>query len=86
MYKHHILGIHITDRLRDAVAVQALLTQYGTHIKTRLGLHDVETGSPGPQGLLILELVDEGAAAALAAALRGVSGVDVQEMVFDHPA
>ena len=86
MHKHYILGIHITDRLRDAVAVQGLLTEYGTFIKTRLGLHDLETGTPGPQGLVLLELVDGGAAAGLAQALGGVAGVEVQQMVFDHPA
>lgn len=86
MHNHYILGVHITDRLRDAVAVQSLLTQYGANIKTRLGLHDIEAGTPGPQGLVLLEMVDGDACAALARALGAVTGVDVQRMVFEHPA
>ena len=65
--------------------MQALLTEYGAHIKTRLGLHDLETGTPGPRGLLLLELIDGEAWAALSRRLKLVAGLDVQEMVFDHP-
>jgi hypothetical protein len=86
MHKHYILGLHVTDRLRDAAAVQRILTEYGAHIKTRLGLHDIETGTPGPQGLLLLELIDGDAYAGLSERLKQVAGVDVQQMVFDHPA
>jgi hypothetical protein len=86
MRTHYILGVHVTDRLRDAAVVQRLLTEYGTSIKTRLGLHDVEAGTPGPQGLVLLELVDSRACEALTNQLKGIAGVDVQQMVFDHPA
>jgi len=85
MFRHYILGVHITDRLQNAAPVQGLLTEYGTHIKTRLGLHDLETATPGPQGLLLLELVDGKACEALASRLKAITGVDVQQMVFDHP-
>ena len=85
MFKHYVLGVHITNRLQNAAPVQGLLTEYGTHIKTRLGLHDIETSTPGPQGLLLLELVDGPACEALASKLRKITGVDVQQMVFDHP-
>ena len=40
--KHIILGVHITDRLKEAVEVQKLLTVFGRYIKTRLGLHEVD--------------------------------------------
>jgi hypothetical protein len=86
MYKHYILGVHVTDRLRDAVSVQRLLTEYGGSIKTRLGLHDLQTGTPGPQGLVLLELQDGEVCAALSGELKKIAGVDVQQMVFDHPA
>ena len=39
--EHIILGIHITDRLKNAVDVQKVFTEYGCNIKTRVGLHDV---------------------------------------------
>jgi hypothetical protein len=83
---HFILGVHITDRLKEAVRVQQLLTEYGGHIKTRLGLHELEPGAPSPRGLVLLELVgDEQACRDLAGRLGAIDGVDVQQMIFTHP-
>jgi hypothetical protein len=39
--QHHILGIHVDDRIKRASDVQQLLTDYGCNIKTRIGLHEV---------------------------------------------
>lgn len=84
---HFILGVHITDRLREAVRVQQLLTEYGAHIKTRLGLHEIEPEGASPQGVVILELVgDEPVCKSLAGKLGAIEGVEVQQMVFTHPA
>lgn len=86
MERHVILGVHITDRLRRAGEVQRLLSEYGCSIKTRLGLHDTAPGACSPNGLLILEMVgDPAAATELAAMLGAVAGVEVKQMVFDHP-
>jgi hypothetical protein len=84
---HYILGVHITDRLKEAVRVQSLLTEYGQHIKTRLGLHEINPTAATPQGVLILELVgDESACEHLAGKLQAIEGVEVQKMVFTHRA
>ncbi len=85
MDKHLILGIHVTDRLENAPRVQQLFTEYGCHIKTRLGLHEAGPEGCGPNGLVLLELRgEEGVADELAAKLNAVKGVEVQKMVFDH--
>jgi hypothetical protein len=34
---HIILGIHVSDRLKNAVEVQKVFTEYGCNIKTRIG-------------------------------------------------
>jgi hypothetical protein len=82
---HTILGVHITDRLKKAASVQQVFTEYGGHIKTRLGLHEFEAGAPSRQGLVILELVgDEQGCQALAASLAAIEGIEVQKMVFTH--
>jgi hypothetical protein len=87
MTKHTILGVHITDRLKEAQEVQKLLTTYGTHIKTRLGLHEVANVGPGPNGLLLLEMEGpESAVKALTDKLTALAGVEVKSMVFEHPA
>ena len=84
--KHWILGVHITDRVKKASEVQQVFSEYGCNIKTRLGLHPVEAGYCSPNGLILLELVgDDKVSAALRDKLCAIGGVDVQEMVFDHP-
>jgi hypothetical protein len=82
---HFILGVHITDRLKDAVSIQRVLTEYGGHIKTRLGLHEIEPGGTSPQGVVLLEVVGSNQVCeGLAAKLRAVEGIEVQQMVFTH--
>jgi hypothetical protein len=83
--KHIVLGVHITDRLKEAVEVQRLLTAYGAHIKTRLGLHEVQEKSAGPNGLLLLELVGgDKPAKELAKKLGKLAGVEVKSFTFEH--
>ena len=85
--KHTILGVHITDRLKEAVAVQRCLTDYGRYIKTRLGLHEVEAADDGPNGILLLEMVGpEAKSRELAGKLKAIQGIEVQSMTFAHPA
>ena len=82
---HVVLGVHITDRLRNAVDVQKLLTEFGRNIKTRLGLHEVSDEACGPNGLLVLEMVGDPAnSSELAARLNAIEGVEVQKMIFEH--
>jgi hypothetical protein len=82
---HLIFGIHVTDRGHHAVGVQAVLTEFGESIKTRLGLHDVHEGSNSSNGLLLIEFVGDNARAkAFADRLGAIEGVEVKQMVFDH--
>jgi hypothetical protein len=85
MDKHTILGVHVTDRLKDAVAVQKLLSEFGVNIRTRLGLHDSDGTNMQPAGVLILELVgSDEACQSLADKLNALEGLEVQSMVFCH--
>jgi hypothetical protein len=82
---HIILGIHVSDRLKNAVDVQKVFTEYGCNIKTRVGLHDVDANVCSPSGVVLIEFfgtVDE--ASAMMAKLNEVTGVQVQKMVFGH--
>jgi hypothetical protein len=84
--KHIILGVHITDRIHHVSLVQNLLTEYGCSIRTRLGLHDAESGFCSPNGLLVLEMTDDEARATqLMGKLNALEGVEVKKMTFDHP-
>ena len=84
-HDHMIFGVHVTDRLKSAATVQALFSEYGCHIKTRLGLHQVDNGTCAPGGVVILEMVgDPEKCSELAHKLSGIEGVEVQKMLFEH--
>jgi hypothetical protein len=82
---HLIFGIHVLDRSHHAVGVQAVLTEFGENIKTRLGLHELHEGASSPNGLLLIEFIgDKARAKAFAERLGAISGIEVKQMVFDH--
>lgn len=84
MKKTRILGLYITDRVKDAVQVQNILTKYGCSIKTRLGLHEVVNEYCSTSGLILLELTgstDE--MNKLEKELKAVAELQVQKMEFD---
>jgi hypothetical protein len=82
---HIILGIHVTDRLKNAVDVQKVFTEYGCNIKTRVGLHDVDADVCSPSGVVLIEFFGSDAeAGAMMIKLDAIEGVHVQKMVFDH--
>jgi hypothetical protein len=82
---HIIVGIHITDRLNHASEVQKVFSEFGCNIKTRLGLHEANEDYCSTAGLILLELVGDGAEIArMKARLEAIRGLDVKEMVFSH--
>lgn len=82
---HIILGVHISDRMRNASEVQEVFTEFDCHIRTRVGLHDVSEGVCGPSGVVLIEFFGsiEGSEA-MKQRLGAVEGVHVQSMVFGH--
>lgn len=82
--KHRILGIQVSDRVRNAGGVQHLFTEYGCNIKTRVGLHPVDGNYCSPNGLVLLELFgDDAICDELKAKLQDIEGCVVKEMTFD---
>jgi hypothetical protein len=82
---HIILGIHVSDRLKNAASVQKVFTEYGCNIKTRVGLHDVDDNVCSPSGVVLIEFFGSDAeAGAMMGKLNEVEGVHVQKMVFGH--
>jgi hypothetical protein len=84
MAKRIILGVSITDRVKNVLDVQKVLTEFGCNIKTRLGLHEVGDSFCAASGLILLEACgDAGKIADMESMLRAVAGIDVQKMVFE---
>jgi hypothetical protein len=78
-----ILGVHITDRVKEVSEVQAILTKFGCTIKTRLGLHEVKDDYCARNGLIILELtgtIEE--FYKLENELLKIDGLVIKKMVF----
>ena len=83
MAKRTILGINVTNRIKQVSKLQAILTEYGCSIKTRLGLHDASSTTCSPSGLLILELIDNPKEVkAFMDKLAAVEGIEVKKMAF----
>jgi len=79
---HVILGVHVTDRMKEAVEVQKVFTHYGSSIKTRLGLHEIGSS---PEGVVLLEIVGESKTwKEMAKKLAAIEGIEVKEIVFGH--
>jgi len=84
--KHCIYGVHVTDRVKNALSVQQILTDFGQCIRTRLGLHMFEGEVSARGGVILLEMAgDEARWEEMAGLLAAIPGVEVQRMVFDHP-
>ena len=84
-YKHVIVGVHITDRVKHAGTIQKVFTDYGIHIKTRVGLHDIDENSSSPSGIILLELVgDVKKCSSILDKLNAIRGVEAKKMVFSH--
>ena len=84
MEKTTILGLYITDRVKEALEVQNILTRYGCSIKTRLGLHEVVNDYCSRSGLILLELTgpQEGRDN-LQKELKQIDELQIQKMEFD---
>lgn len=55
-----ILVIKVSNRPKNAVRVQEILTRFGCNIKTRLGIHEFSSEcEDGDEGIIILELIGE---------------------------
>jgi hypothetical protein len=78
-----ILGIHISDRVKEAELIQPVLTKFGCTIRTRLGLHDVSEEFSSPTGMILLELTgDTKEYVKLENELLKIEGLEVKKMVF----
>jgi hypothetical protein len=82
---HIILGIHVHNRAQQALGVQRILGEYGSIIRTRLGLHELDDQASDAAGVILLELVGTAAAAdRLVRQLRKCRGVQVKKLLFSH--
>lgn len=77
-----IFGIRLDNRTQSAVEFQKTLTHFGCIIKTRLGLHEVADNKCAPNGLILLEVIDDTQAIDFERELNNIDGLELQKMKF----
>ncbi len=80
-----VIGIKITDRIKEAGLIQKILSAHGNVISTRLGFHELSNELCSREGFMVIHLAgipDE--CEELADKLIKTEGIMVREMVFSH--
>lgn len=77
-----IFGIRLDNRTQTAVEFQKVLTHFGCSIKTRLGLHEVANNVCAPNGLILLEIIDDAEAMKMREELLEIPNLELQSMKF----
>lgn len=85
MNELRIIGLLITDRIKEAGKVQESLTKHAFIIKSRLGFHEVSDSICSRVGFIVLQVVGTGEDfESFLKELGGIGGVEVQQMIFHY--
>jgi len=85
MTETRILGLLITDRIKEAGRTQLLLSKYSRIIRTRLGFHELNDNVCSRSGIIILHLTGEPKDWKLFEdELALIGGLEVQYMSFTY--
>ena len=80
-----VLGIKITDRIKEAGLVQKALSEHAAVVSTRLGFHELNDELCSREGFMIIHLAGNADECDdLALKLKDIEGLFVREMVFSH--
>ena len=85
MSELRIIGLLITDRIKEAGKTQEVLTMNAHIIKSRLGFHEVSESICSRVGFIILQVVgDDKDLENFLKELNDIGGVEVQQMTFHN--
>jgi hypothetical protein len=85
MTELRIIGLLITDRIKEAGMTQKILTEHAHVIKSRLGFHEVDENVCSRVGVMLLQLRgNREDCDKLEKALRDIGGIEVQKMSFEY--
>lgn len=84
MKELRIIGILITDRIKEAGLMQKVLTKFAHVIKSRLGFHEVTEDVCSRIGVVVLQLAgSQEECDKLENELGMIGGLEVKRMVFN---
>ena len=79
-----ILGIRITDRIKEAGKTQEILSKHSPVITTRMGFHELTTELCSREAYIILHLSgDTISIGKLESDLKEIGGIEIRDMIFD---
>ncbi len=56
MNSYYIIGLRVNHRTGNALKLQQALTQFGCHIKLRVGLHETDENFCSDDGVIMLQV------------------------------
>jgi hypothetical protein len=80
-----VLGIKITDRIKEAGLVQKVLSEHSAVVSTRLGFHELNDSLCSREGFMVIHLagqIDD--CEELVSKLKQIEGLFAKEMIFSH--
>ena len=85
MKEIRIIGLFITDRIKEAGLTQAVLTEFAHIIKSRLGFHEVSEDVCSRIGVILLQLSGEASEFdRFETKLREIEGIEIRRMSFEY--
>jgi hypothetical protein len=85
MNELRIIGLLITDRIKEAGKTQQVMTRYAHVIKSRLGFHEVSEDKCSRVGFILLQVTgNQQDFDKLEAELAGIGGIEIQRMIFNY--
>ncbi|MFZ4399940.1 MAG: hypothetical protein ACOYO1_07900 [Bacteroidales bacterium] len=85
MKEMRILGLMITDRIKEAGRTQKVLTKNAAIIKSRLGFHEVSEDICSRVGMILLQLGGKSSEwEQLENELKTIEGLEIQKMNFQY--
>jgi hypothetical protein len=85
MNEVRIIGLLITDRIKEAGRIQEVLSKYAHLIKSRLGFHEVSEDKCSRVGLIILQVAGhKNDFETLEEEFNEIGGIEVRHMIFNY--
>lgn len=83
MTETKILGLLISDRIKEAGRTQKVLTKFSRLIRSRLGFHELNENVCSRSGVILLQLTGKPEEwDTMVAELNEIGGLEIQQMSF----
>jgi len=85
MNELRIVGLLITDRIKEAGKTQEILTKHAHIIKSRLGFHEVNEDKCSRVGFILLQITgNHQDYEKLESELSKIGGIEIKRMIFKY--